>query len=112
MNSDWRRINEHKQIIKVDKRELELYQSQLSTYSENLLVWRWYVLGDVETVNPYMAKALLARNRLFSGNDFGAEVILVAPYDIRPDEVVPVFQQFLSDMSPAIADSLDNLYQQ
>ena len=87
-------------------------QAQLSSYSGKLLVWRWYVLGNEETISAYVAKALLAKNRLLYGEDFGAEIIVASPYDVEPDEAASVLKQFLSDMLPVISDNLENLNKQ
>ena len=75
-------------------------QVQLKSYATQMLVWRWYMIGGSEetVTSRYMAKALLAKNRLLSGKDWGAEVIVAAPYRISPSEAKPVLEQFLADM--------------
>ena len=85
-----------------------LKQNQLDSPSINLLVWRWYWLGDEVTANPYLAKLILARNKLLGRGDDGAEIIIAARYEDTPDEAVPVLQGFLDDMMPAITAGLEH----
>ncbi|SEQ88600.1 exosortase A [Nitrosomonas sp. Nm51] len=112
MDSPWKQVDENVQSFMVGSREITYRQVQLRSYYENLLVWRWYVLDNDETISPYMAKVMLAKNRLLTENDFGAEVIVATPYGLQPDEAIPVLQQFLKDMLPGITDSLDNVNKQ
>ena len=112
VDAPWRKIHEEKKSVMINKHEMTIRQAQLSSYSGNLLVWRWYVLGNEETISTYMAKALLARNRLLYGEDFGAEIIVASPYDVKPEEATPVLKQFLLDMLPAISDRLEDLNKQ
>ncbi|PTN11413.1 exosortase A [Nitrosomonas aestuarii] len=112
MDSPWRKISEAKRSVMINSRDVTIRQTQLRSHSHNLLVWNWYVLGGDETINPYMAKALLARNRLLSSNDMGTEIIIAAPYEVQPDEAIPVLQQFLTDMLPAILNGLEDISEQ
>ncbi|MCB1948132.1 exosortase A [Nitrosomonas sp.] len=107
MDSPWKQVGERVQSSMVNSRNVTYRQAQLSSYYENLLVWRWFVLDNEDTVSPYMAKVILAKNRLLTNNDFGAEVIIVTPFGVQPDEAESVLQQFLEDMLPDISDSLD-----
>ncbi|HBV21654.1 MAG TPA: exosortase A [Nitrosomonas sp.] len=112
MDSPWRKIHEAKRSVMINSRDVTIRQAQLRSRSRNLLIWSWYVLGGDETINPYMAKALLARNRLLSGNDMGAEIMIVAPYEVQPAEAIPILRQFLTDMLPAISNGLEDISEQ
>ncbi len=50
----------------------------------------------------------LAKIKLLGGNDDGWELIIVAPYEAKPDEAIPVLQGFLDDMMPTIVKGLHN----
>jgi EpsI family protein len=102
----WRNIGEHPRFVDLGSREITVNESELRSSSKNLLVWRWYWLGDEETTSPYMAKMLMARKKLLGRNDDGAEIIVATSYDESPDEAVPVLQGYLRDMMPEIAQSL------
>lgn len=109
-DSRWRKIHESNQSILIDSREVTVRQAQLSSYTNNLLIWRWYVLGNDETIRPYIAKALMAKNILLTGNDSGAEIIVAALYETEPDEAKSVLQEFLVDMLPSIRNGLENYW--
>ena len=96
----WRKIAESNVSAEINSRVLTMSQVQLKSYATQMLVWRWYMIGGSEetVTSRYMAKALLAKNRLLSGKDWGAEVIVAAPYRISPSEAKPVLEQFLADM--------------
>jgi EpsI family protein len=80
----------------------------LHSPSTKLLIWRWYWIDGEETANPYHAKFMLARNKLLGRGDGGAEIIVAARYEEKPDEAVPVLQGFIDDMIPAITGGLRN----
>lgn len=105
-DAKWRIVNETTRTLSIDSQEVEVRQTQLHSRATKLLIWRWYWLGDEETINPYIAKALLARNKLFSMSDGGAEIILVSHYENLPGEAVPAMTQFLNDMKPSMEKGL------
>ena len=102
----WRIIDETEQNVFFDVKEITVTQNLLHTQQEKLLVWRWFWINGEETSNPFLAKALLSKNKLFNEGDMGAEIIVAAPYEDRPSEAVPVLQQFIKESLPAIRDSL------
>jgi exosortase A len=102
----WRSIGGHPRLVDFGSRQITVNESQLRSPSKNLLVWRWYWLGDEETTNAYIAKMVIARKKLLGRNDDGAEIIIATSYNESPDEAVPVLQGYLRDMMPEIAQSL------
>ncbi len=111
VDSKWYKISDSKLAIKIGESRFDVRQAELNSFSKNLLVWRWYVLDGVATTSPYIAKALLAKNQLLSGDDFGAEIIVAAPYDIKIDEGSQILHQFLKDMLATISDNLEKINQ-
>lgn len=106
--SPWRIIKEVARSISLGPREETIKQDRLHSPSTNLLVWRWYWIDGEETANPYHAKYMLARNKLLGRGDGGAEIIVAAQYEEKPDEAVAVLQGFIDDMIPAITEGLRN----
>jgi EpsI family protein len=104
--SGWRDVGSTKRQISLDTETLSITQNQLHSYTANLLVWRWYWLGNEQTANPYFAKAILAINKFLGNGDDGAEIILTTSYDDRPEEAALVLQDFINDMLPAIVSEL------
>ncbi len=107
--ADWKNMSETKHSITLGSRKIVVTQNQLYSNSVKLLVWRWYWLGDDETTNRYLAKAMLAKNKLFGNGDAAAEIMVASPYEYTPDEAVPVLQAFLDDMLPVIEAALHNV---
>ena len=106
--SHWRNIKEDTRFISLGSQEETINQNQLHSPSIELLVWRWYWLGEEKTANPYLAKVILARNKLLGRGDDGAEIIIAARYEEKPDEAVAVLQGFLGDMMPTITRELQS----
>jgi len=85
---------------------VELRQTRLASASARLLVWDWYRIAGHDLANPYVAKALLARDKLLGRGDESAAIVLAAPYDANPAVAAEALRQFLRDMVPAIDAAL------
>lgn len=109
--SYWRNIKEDTRGILLDSQQMTVRQNQLHSPATSLLVWRWYWIGAEKTASPYMAKFILARNKLLGRGDDGAEIIIAARYEETPDEAVPVLQAFVDDMMPMITKGLQNAWE-
>ncbi|MDQ3185428.1 MAG: exosortase A [Pseudomonadota bacterium] len=108
MGSHWYNVKEGTRRISLGSQQETVNQNQLHSSSAKLLVWRWYWLGEEKTANPYLAKFILAKNKLLRRGDDGAEIIIATRYEEVPDEAVPILQGFLGDMMPAITIGLQN----
>jgi exosortase A len=106
--SDWHNIKQETRSVDLGSRQEIINQGQLRSSSTQLLIWRWYWLDGENTANPYLAKFILARNKLLQRSDDGAEIIIATRYEDTREEAVPVLQDFLDDMMPAISNSLQN----
>lgn len=110
LDQTWRIINETKVSVNTGLRNIEVRQTQLKSPVTNLLVWRWYMLSEnEETTSPYIAKMILAKNKLLTAEEGGAEIIIAAPYNVDPDEARPVLEQFLTDTFPGISSGFKKL---
>ena len=108
MDPIWRQVAKSKYKLSINAKELEINQHQLSSSTSKLLVWRWYWLVNEQTANPYVAKAILAFNRILGYGDDGAEIILTAPYANQPEEAATILQNFTDDMMPMIIELLQS----
>jgi exosortase A len=109
--SNWHNINEDMRVISLGSQQETIRQNQLQSPTTKLLIWRWYWLGEEKTANPYLAKAILAKNKLLGRGDDGAEIIVVTRYEETPDEAFPVLQGFLGEMMPTITKGLQNAWE-
>lgn len=106
--SRWHNIKEDTRSISLGSQQETVNQNQLHSSPAKLLVWRWYWLGEEKTANPYLAKFILAKNKLLGRGDDGAEIIVAARYEEAPEEAAPVLEGFLGDMMPTITMGLQN----
>ena len=81
-------------------------QTRLRSSAGRLLVWDWYRIAGHDLSNPFMAKALLARDKLLRHGDDCAAIVLAAPYEARPESAADTLRTFARDMVPAIDDVL------
>lgn len=104
----WRNVSDSVLKLPVGSQQLHVTQNQLHDSSTKLLVWRWYRIGNENTVSTYRAKFLLAKNHLLRGRDDATEIIIATPYENKPDEAIPVLQDFLNDMMANITKGLND----
>jgi len=106
----WRVVKHDTYPVSFGAERQTINQNLIQSPSTKLLVWRWYWLGEEITASPYIAKLILARNKLLRKGDDGAEIIIAAAYDESPDEAVPVLESFIADMMPSITGGLQKIY--
>ena len=102
----WRNVREEVRQFSLSPQQWSIKQNQLHGTSTKLLVWRWYWLRGKNTANPYLAKIILAKNKLFGNNDDAAEIIIATPYENKPEDAMPVLDDFLNDMMTNISKEL------
>ncbi len=81
-------------------------QNRLIWGGRKMLVWQWYWIGGVHTASPYHAKFLQARQRLTGQGDDSADIVIFAPYDIPPDKIAAIMEDFVAQAVPVIQRSL------
>lgn len=104
--SPWVIVGADSRLESLDGREVDLRQSRLRSASGRLIVWDWYRIGERHLGNPYVAKALLARDKLLGRGDDSGAIVLAAPYDARPEAAAETLRLFVRDMLPAIDKTL------
>ncbi len=85
---------------------LDLRQTWLRSGGERLLVWDWYRIAGRDLSDPYLAKALLARDKLLGRGDASSAIALAAPYAAQPEAAAETLRLFVKDMLPAIDAAL------
>lgn len=102
----WSNVGEKPRAISLRGRDETIQQTLLRSPDKRLLVWNWNSLGGTYTVNPYLAKLLLAKERMLGQQDDGAAIIIAAPYEDTPEPAAMALQAFIRDMLPAIQESI------
>jgi EpsI family protein len=81
-------------------------ETHLRAGTRRLLVWQWYRIGESDLGSPYLAKALLARDRLLGRSDDSAVIVLASPYEERPERAAETLREFSREMRPALLEAL------
>lgn len=106
---EWSVIGESRRNLRNAKEPGSVWQSHLLRSNLHMLAWQWYWIDNAQTANSYWAKWLQAKQRLMGRGNDGADVVIFAPYDMQPNEVVATMENFLAQASPAIQQSLEQV---
>ena len=83
-----------------------LHEIHLRGGARRLLVWQWYRIGESELSSPYLAKAVLARDRLLGRGDDSAVIVIATPYEDRPERAAQTLREFGREMRPTLLEAL------
>lgn len=97
----WALLTEGDREVVVDGQPLQVHESHIRAGQQTRVVWSWYWVAGEFIANPYVAKLLQAKARLF-GEAYGSAVIaLGTDYDGQPDDAIQALQDFLRHTSVA-----------
>ncbi|GAB4178170.1 MAG: exosortase A [Rhodocyclaceae bacterium] len=102
----WRNVGEARRSERLASGDLDVRRTLLSSEGQRLLVWDWFYLDGRRTVDPYLAKMLLARDRMLGRPDDGAAIILAAAYEHGTEAAEESLRAFAADMLPAIEEAI------
>jgi EpsI family protein len=102
----WENVGESRRGGSAETALVDVKQTLLRSPSQRLLVWDWMYLDGRRTTSPYVAKLLLAKNRLLGEPDDGVAIIVAAPYADRREPAEAALREFVTDMLPAIEASI------
>jgi exosortase A len=84
----------------------EVRETRLRSPQQRLLVWDWFRIAGHDVLKPYVAKAMLAWQKLSNRGDDGTAIILATPYDDPSQPPVATLSEFARDMIPSINAAL------
>jgi len=105
-DSPWARIGESRHSEELPRGRVDVRQTRLRSAAGRLLVWDWYRIAGQDLSNAFIAKALVARDKLLRRGDHSAAIALAAPYDTRPETAADTLRVFTREMLPAIDEAL------
>ena len=108
----WSNVGEAPHVISLRGRNETIQQTLLRAPNKRLLVWSWNTLAGTYTVNPYLAKLLLAKARMLGQQDDGAAIIIDSSYEDAPESAALALKAFIQDMLPAIQESIAHVSRQ
>lgn len=104
--SPWASMGESLRGEELANGTVDLRQTRLRSAAGRLLVWDWYRIAGRDLGNPYLAKALLARDKLLGRGDDSTAIVLAASYDTRPEAAAETLRLFVREMLPAMDAAL------
>jgi exosortase A len=97
---------------RVSNREFELYNGDKHTWTikeivvksenQNRILWYWYEVGGMSTVNPMLAKVYEVRSRFLRMKIGDAIVMISRDYDQDVDQARSALKEFLTEKLPKI----------
>jgi exosortase A len=104
--SGWSATSSRARTVELPAAGIEVRETGLRSPHGRLLTWDWYRFAGRDSSNPYLAKAILARDRLLARGDDSAALVLGAPYEARVGDAAEALRRFAGDMLPAIDEAL------
>ena len=102
----WSNVGESTRVASLRGKDETIQQTLLRAPNMRLLVWSWNILSGIDTINPYLAKLLLAKARMLGQPDDGAAIIISTPYEETTESAELTLQSFIHDTLPTIQQSV------
>lgn len=104
--SGWSVVSMDKQIAPVRDSELTVDEALIRGGRQDLLVWSWYLIGDLPTSNDYEAKLHQTIARLGLGKSGEYRIVLAIPVNASPHRAREQLRDFVTDNVPIVHDEL------
>jgi exosortase A len=102
----WMNLSESLNNDALGPATLDVRETRLRSPEQRLLVWDWFRIAGHDLVNPYLAKWMLAWEKLTGRGDDGTAIIIAAPYDDHSEPPVATLREFALGMMPSIDAAL------
>lgn len=107
----WSNVGETIVTVQIDGVARQVRQAKMrGSNGQRLLVWQWNLIDQHSVVNDYLAKLILAFDRVRLARDDGLSVLVATPYQNADFKTATAtLARFAADMEPAIARGLDQV---
>lgn len=105
-NSGWIVVSRDKQLVHSSNGEIVVDEARIRGARGELLVWSWYLIGDVPTSNDYKAKLQQTLARLGLGETGAYRIVLVTLLQTTPEQARVPLRDFVNDHVPLVYDEL------
>ena len=102
----WGQVAARNRQINFGGQTIEVRESELRGANQRLLVWHWYWVNGVMTVNDYRAKWHEASGGLLGRGDHAAVIILAAPFEDNPADAARVLADFAAAVDAPVQATL------
>lgn len=108
----WSNVGESTRVISLLGKNEAILQTKLRTPNKRLLVWSWNSIFGIDTINPYLAKLLLAKARILGQQDDGTAIIISTSYEETLESAESTLNSFIQDTLPTIQQSVSKVSRQ
>lgn len=107
----WSNVGEAIVTVQIGGITRHVRQAQMrGSDGQRLLVWQWNLIDGRPVVNDYLAKLILAFDRVRLVRDDGLSVLIATPYQNSDFKTATdTLARFAADMDPSITRSLDQV---
>lgn len=105
-DSKERVVGQEKIGVRVLRNEVIVDEARVRGVEGELLVWSWYLMGDLSTSNNYQAKFHEAGARLGFGETGAYRIVVATPVRDSLAEARSRLQRFLDEYSPILYQEL------
>jgi exosortase A len=105
-DSGWSVVGREKPAIQASGSEISVDEALIRGGRSELLVWSWYLLGEMSTSNDYEAKMRQTIARLGLGVPGAYRIILATPVYTSPGHARSQMRNFVAENIPTLFDEL------
>jgi len=105
-HTGWNVATQDKVKVQEPDGELTVDEARIRANDVELLVWSWYLIGDVSTSNDYLAKVQQVLARLGFGEAGATRIILAIPMQSSLADTRSRLQEFLAEYVPLLYQEL------
>jgi exosortase A len=108
---EWSNVGEALVDVQIGGQPRQVRQAKMrGSNGQRLLVWQWNLINQQPVVNDYLAKLILALDRVRLRRDDGLSVLIATPYEgAELKAAAATLSSFAADMAPAIRNTLDQV---
>ena len=106
-DSNWQSVASALREENVGGRVLTVRESTLAGAGGRMLVWNWYWVDGRYTANDYFGKVLQVKQKVFTGSDDGAAVMVFSPFEDKPEAARAAMRAFLAANLARVDAALD-----
>lgn len=102
----WVVVSRDKQRVQGRNNEMSVDEARIRGSRGEMLVWSWYLVGELPTSNDYQAKLHQTMARLGLGESGAYRIVLAAPVQSSPEQARERLRDFVNDYVPLVYDEL------
>ena len=93
-DANWHTVDSARREERVGGRVLSVRESTVAGAGGRLLVWNWYWVDGRYTSNDYLGKMLQVKQKVLTGSDDGAAVMIFSPFEDKPELARAAMREF------------------